>query len=478
MEFEADFCSARSAIAFLRTAIWLAATLEGGLQVKITKRSLSLFVGVVICAVTSLTAADNLLLSVTGTCTGDILLGAYDDNPGTNWSQTVTYSNVSIAVTLSALPYNLGYDGTPVLAFLTNQAGSGTTAANQIAISSLVIPLGTIHTSMVVLSGLTLGPGKYYLSLTGQSQAIGSGAWCGSSHSAVSTGTGVAELGDFFLYPSPSGYPPGQPYHTQPSGSASLEVSITGTPGTTSPPPPSIASGGVVPVAGSTPIIQVGEWASIFGANLASGTTTWTGNFPTSLGGTSVTINGQAAYLSFVSPGQINFQVPNVTATGSVPVMVTTAAGSATSTVTLAQFSPTFFLLDTKHVAGIILRSNGSGAYGGGSYDIIGPTGTSLGYQTVAAKVGDVIELYGTGLGPTNPAVAAGQVFVGAAPSTNPVALRINNASVITTFTGLSGAGLYQINLVVPSGLGTGDVSLQASVSGISTPSGVVISLQ
>jgi len=237
---------------------------------------------------------------------------------------------------------------------------------------------------------------------------------------------------------------------------------------------PAITSGGIVPG-----MVQPGEWASIYGTNLASGTAIWTGNFPTSLGGTSVTIDGKAAYLSFVSPGQINLQVPNDTAaTGAVPVVVTTAIGSGASTVTLAPFGPSFFLLDAKHVAAIILRVDGSGAYGGGGYDIIGPTGTSLGYPTVAAKAGDLIELFGTGFGPTNPAVPAGQAFSGAAPTTNPVTLRINNVNVTPNFVGLSGAGLYQLNLTIPSGLGTGDVSLQASVGGVQTPLGVVVSLQ
>ncbi|HTA67116.1 MAG TPA: hypothetical protein VK776_02515, partial [Bryobacteraceae bacterium] len=150
----------------------------------------------------------------------------------------------------------------------------------------------------------------------------------------------------------------------------------------------------------------------------------------------------------------------------------------ALSTVTLAQFGPSFFLLDATHVAGIILRSDGSRAYGGGTYDIIGPTGNSLGYPTVGAKAGDVVELFGTGFGPTNPAVLAGQAFSGAAPTTNPVTLSINNVSVTPAFAGLSGAGLYQLNLTVPAGLGTGDVTLQAKVGGVATPSGVVISLQ
>ena len=56
--------------------------------------------------------------------------------------------------------------------------------------------------------------------------------------------------------------------------------------------------------------------------------------------------------------------------------------------------------------------------------------------------------------------------------------LLVNNVSVTPSFSGLSGAGLYQFNLIVPSGLGTGDVPLQATVGGVQTPSGVVISLQ
>jgi uncharacterized protein (TIGR03437 family) len=230
-------------------------------------------------------------------------------------------------------------------------------------------------------------------------------------------------------------------------------------------PPPHITSGGIVPAT-----VQPGEWVSIYGTNLASSTASWTGNFPTSLGGASVTIDGKLAYLSYVSSGQINLQVPNETATGVVPVAVTTAGGTGSSTVTLAAFGPAFFLLDgLRHVAGIILRSDGSGSEGGGTYDILGPTGNSLGYPTVAAKPGDTVVLYGSGFGPTNPSVAPGKVFSGAAPTIHPVTLSINKVSVTPEFAGLSGAGVYQINLTVPSGLGSGEVPLKATVGGVET---------
>jgi uncharacterized protein (TIGR03437 family) len=160
-----------------------------------------------------------------------------------------------------------------------------------------------------------------------------------------------------------------------------------------------------------------------------------------------------------------------------VPVVVKTSGGTAFASVTLAVFAPSFSLLDSKHVAAIIIRTDGSGAYGGGTYDILGPTGSSLGYQTVAAKAGDTLELFGVGFGPTSSPVPAGATFSGAASTTNPVTLSINNVSVSPFFAGETSAGLYQFNVTLPAGLGTGDVSLQGSVGGAKTPV-VAISLQ
>ena len=242
-------------------------------------------------------------------------------------------------------------------------------------------------------------------------------------------------------------------------------------------PGPSINTSGVVPVFGTSPVVQSGEWVSIYGSNLASKAATWNGDFPVSLGGTSVTIGGKPAYLWYVNPTQINLQVSDDLPLGSTSAVVTTASGSSSSTVTIAQASPSFSLLDSKHIAGIILRSDGSGLYGGGSYDILGPTGSSLGYATVAATAGDTVELFGVGFGPTNPAVPAGQPFSGAAAVVNAPTLRINGVVVTPAFTGLSSAGLYQINLTIPSGLPTGDVPIQAIVNGATTQQSVVISL-
>jgi uncharacterized protein (TIGR03437 family) len=241
---------------------------------------------------------------------------------------------------------------------------------------------------------------------------------------------------------------------------------------------PVIGAGGIVPLFGRVSIIQPGEWVSIYGVNLASGTAVWNGNFPTSLGGTSVQINGKPAFLSMVSPSQINLQAPDDTARGPVSVVVTTSAGIARSTVTLSQVSPSFLLQNSTHVTALILRPDGSGAYGKGAYDIVGPLGTCFGYSTVPAKAGDIVELFGVGLGPTSPVVAAGKAFSGIAPITGVLSLFINNVPVSPAFVGLSSAGLYQINLVIPPGLGEGDLSISASIGAMPTQKGLLFSLR
>ncbi len=81
----------------------------------------------------------------------------------------------------------------------------------------------------------------------------------------------------------------------------------------------------------------------IYGTNLANVISqTWAsadfkGNAaPTALGATTVTIGGQSAFIDFVSPGQVNAQVPSNIANGPQPVVVNTPGGaSAASTITV-----------------------------------------------------------------------------------------------------------------------------------------------
>jgi uncharacterized protein (TIGR03437 family) len=221
---------------------------------------------------------------------------------------------------------------------------------------------------------------------------------------------------------------------------------------------------GVADVFSDTARVAPGAWASVFGANLANGTTIWNGDFPTTLGNVTATVDGKPVYFWFVSPAQINFQVPDGTKTGCVAFVLNTPNGTVNTQVEVQPASPSFSLLDDKYVAAVILTPNGSGAYGNGSYDIAGPVGR-FPYKTRPARRGENVVLYGVGFGPTNPAVPAGKPFNGAARATlnigGAIILPNNNfVGLPISFAGLVGAGLYQINITIPQNAPLGDASL------------------
>jgi uncharacterized protein (TIGR03437 family) len=236
-------------------------------------------------------------------------------------------------------------------------------------------------------------------------------------------------------------------------------------------PAPTINPGGVVPNYGFTNSIEAGSWVSIYGSNFAGSTSLWTGDFPISLGGVSVTIDNKPAYLYSVGPTQINVQAPDDSTIGTVSVVVTNAAGSATSTVTLSQYAPSFSLfLGNKYAAAEVQNASGG-------VDFIGPAG-AFSFPSRPVKAGEIVELYGVGFGPTNPAVPAGEALsVPYAPSVILPQVKIGGLPATVTFAGISEPGTFQINVVIPDA-GSGDQLLEASVGGATTQSGVYITLQ
>jgi len=242
-------------------------------------------------------------------------------------------------------------------------------------------------------------------------------------------------------------------------------------------PVPSITPAGVVPVFSAVPVIQPGSWISIYGNDLSNGVYLWSGNFPTELGDVTVTIDNKPAYLWLVSPGQINLQAPGDTTTGLVDVVVNSSTGTARSAVTLSAYGPSFSLLgDGRHVAGEIATPNGTGAYGNGTYDLVGPAG-AFSYNTRPVKPGETLTLFGVGFGPTTTPVLAGQVFSGAAPTSTPVTITIGGVQANVQFAGITEAGLYQINLVVPNAP-AGDQLVMGTVDGFQTPIGPLVTVE
>lgn len=236
---------------------------------------------------------------------------------------------------------------------------------------------------------------------------------------------------------------------------------------------PAISNGGVVNAVSGASSIAAGSWVSIYGSNLAAAAralqaSDLSGNsLPTSLGGTSVQINGKAAFLQYVSPTQINVLAPDDASVGSVNVTVANANGTSNAaTANLQAFSPALSVLSGYVRA---LRAADSA--------IVNGTGTAeTGYKvTAAVGPGEVISLFGTGFGPTSSSIAAGQNFNGAYPTNNPVTVSIGGQPATVLWAGLIGPGLYQINVTVPASLSDGDHSVIATVGSVSSSSSAVV---
>jgi len=239
---------------------------------------------------------------------------------------------------------------------------------------------------------------------------------------------------------------------------------------------PSIDSGGVVNGASFQPGIVPGSWLTITGTNLSPVTDTWdkfivNGKLPTTVDGVSVNVGSQAAFVYYISPTQINVQAPDV-GTGPVPVTVTTPSGTSVAvTANVTALSPAFFLWPGSQV---VATHNSDGG-------LAVKDGTIAGAITVAAKPGDVLILWGTGFGSTTPPVAAGiQVPADQVYNTAPVSVQIGSATaqVFGAARSPGFAGLYQVAIQVPASLADGDYVLKATIGGVSSPDGVVLSVK
>jgi uncharacterized protein (TIGR03437 family) len=232
---------------------------------------------------------------------------------------------------------------------------------------------------------------------------------------------------------------------------------------------------GVVNGASFQPGVTANSWVTIQGTNLASVTDDWShsivnGALPTSLDGVSVSMGGKAAYIYFISPGQINVLAPDLPA-GPVAVTVTTTGGtSAPVTATATAYGPSFFVWPGNQA--VATRTD---------YSYAVKPGTFAGTTTVAAKPGDVIILWATGFGPTMPVAPLGVATPGSStyPTASAPIINVNNIAAIVYGAALApgSAGLYQIAIQVPSNLADGDWPIQAIIGGVTSMAGTILSV-
>ena len=226
-------------------------------------------------------------------------------------------------------------------------------------------------------------------------------------------------------------------------------------------------------------ILAPGSLASLYGTNLAGATVVADAAppWPTRLGGSSMTIGGANVPLFFISPGQINFQVPYFNGAGLTAANLTITEGtlSTTVTVTITPYAPGVYTTNSQGtgqaaaiIAGTATLAAASGAFPGSR----------------PAQKGEFVSLYCTGLG-----AVRNRPELGAPSPSSPLPLALTTTMPLVTVGGVNASvsfsglapgyvGLYQVNVQVPANAPSGDaVPVILNIGGV-TANTVTIAVQ
>ena len=338
---------------------------------------------------------------VTGIGTVDVY------NLVTAWHGGSVVSKGSVSMTLTAGVNSLAFTGSTVLTATVASSNTGT-------------PTGTVAFSV----------GDFTL---------------GTATLAGSNGTAVASLTlqGFQLAAGANGITAVYYGDTSYDGS-SASANVTVTSATNG--PPSVKS--TLNAASFTQAVAPGGILSVFGTGLAPATGSAPATpLPTMLAGTSVTIDGIAAPLYYVSPTQLNIQIPyEVPAGAAATLRVNNNGESAFDTFNVSAIAPAIFTFDN---------------------------GAPVPFTTAAQ--GREITLYVTGAGPVSPAVATG-----AAPAANtPIAslpapvgnpgVTVGGVTATINFIGIPtwSVGVVQINYTIPANAPLGAQPVMVSIGGV-----------
>lgn len=240
-------------------------------------------------------------------------------------------------------------------------------------------------------------------------------------------------------------------------------------------PQPAISQNAVVNAASfeAGRAVAPGSYISIFGSGLSDFTDfaqlESTGALPVAIDFVLVSFDVPSANISvpahlvYVSPGQVNVQVPwelQGQSSAQVKVTIDYSYGNLV-TVPLADYSPAFFEVSP----GAVAARDSSGS-------VIGTANP--------AKRGQSIQLYANGLGPvTNPPASGDPAPASplAQTKSQPV-VTIGGQPAAVSFSGLASgfAGLYQLNVTVPSNISAGNQLVTVAIGGqTSKPSSIVV---
>jgi uncharacterized protein (TIGR03437 family) len=204
--------------------------------------------------------------------------------------------------------------------------------------------------------------------------------------------------------------------------------------------------GGLTDAASYRQSFAPGMVAALFGSSLALSTRSApTVPVPTTLDNVSVTVNGVRAPLFYISPTQLNVQIPYETpSTGNVVVVVSNNGQTASTTIPISAAAP-----------GIFADLNGGLA------------------PSVTATRGQTMTLYFTGAGAVQPAAATGNIPVsGATPvPTGKTLVTVGGIAADTSYLGIPGwsVGIVQVNFTVPATVSLGTQQVVVSVGGLAS---------
>lgn len=267
-------------------------------------------------------------------------------------------------------------------------------------------------------------------------------------------------------------------------GLTGASFSLTAVPAI-SPTAPVTASGGMIGAGLSIPPVRAfspNGIATIFGQNFApDGTARQVsaedlvdGKIPTTLAGACVEVGARRAPIFGVYPGQLNIQVPQLPP-GNTTVQVINKCGtpleerSGLAPVMLLAASPEFFYF----------QNNADGRNPVAAVNAV--TGAYVG-ASAPARPGDILTLYATGFGATEPSFGPGELPNAAAQITGAASVSMGSVPLDPAnilYAGVTqNAGLYQLNVRVPAGVPNGNQAVVITIAGVASPSGAYIAIQ
>lgn len=237
---------------------------------------------------------------------------------------------------------------------------------------------------------------------------------------------------------------------------------------------PVISAGGIVNAASGKPgPIAPGELVVLYGGNIGPAqlvgySLTSDSRFSSESGGTMVMFDGIPAPIVYTSSGQVSAIVPyGISGRSTTQVQLKyRLALSNVVTMSVAAASPALFTANSS--------GTGPGAILNQDY--------TLNSASNGAQKGATVILYATGEGTTNPASTDGQITADVlARPRLAVSVTIGGQPAVVDYAGSAPglvAGVFQLNIRIPTEVAAGNQPVIVTVGGISSPAGVTVAVR